>query len=170
MQDLPEDYVLAGQISGLFGVKGWVKVRSWTEPRENILKYSPWLVKTAGGWTELKVAQGNRQGKAVVARLEGYDDRDLSAKLTGCDIAISQQQLPELAGDEYYWNDLIGLQVINQDGVNFGTVRKLIETGSNDVLIVDGDRERLVPYIKGEVIKAINLEEKEIQVDWDPDF
>jgi len=170
MQDLPEDYVLAGQISGLFGVKGWVKIRSWTEPRENILKYSPWLVKTTKGWTELKVEQGNRQGKGVVARLEGYDDRDLSAQLTGCDIAVSQQQLPELAEDEYYWNDLIGLRVINQDGVDFGTVKKLIETGSNDVLIVEGDRERLVPYIKGQVIKAINLEAKEIQVEWDPDF
>ena len=170
MKDLPEDYILAGQISSLFGVKGWVKVRSWTEPRENIIKYSPWLVKTAEGWKEMKVAQGNRQGKTVVVRLEGYEDRDQSAKLTGCEIAISQQQLPELAENEFYWNDLIGLKVINQNGVDFGSVEKLIETGSNDVLIVNGDRERLIPYIMGQVIKAINLETKEIQVDWDPDF
>jgi 16S rRNA processing protein RimM len=170
MQVMSEDIVLVGQVSGLFGVKGWVKVYSYTEPRENIVKYSPWLLKTDKGWTEIKLVQGKRQGKGVIASLQGYADPDSSSRLIGCNIGLRRDQLPELGSDEYYWNDLIGLQVINQDGFELGRVERLIETGSNDVLVLQGDRERLVPYIKGQVIKHIDLDQKIIQVDWDPDF
>jgi len=169
-QDCPEDYVLVGQISGLHGVKGWVKVYSYTDPRENIIQYSPWLVRTDKGWQEINLDQGRRQGKGIVAQLDSYTDRDLSAKLIDCDIALHKDQLPQLDENEYYWNDLIGLQVINQDKIEFGIVERLIETGSNDVLIVKGDRERLIPYIRQQVVKNIDLDSGMIQVDWDPDF
>jgi len=169
-QDCPEDYVIVGQISGLFGVKGWVKVYSYTDPRENIIQYSPWFVRTPNGWQEIKLDQGRRQGKSVVALLDGYTDRDISAQLINCDIALHKDQLPQLDSNEYYWNDLIGLQVINQDKIEFGIVKRLVETGSNDVLIVEGDCERLIPYIREQVIKSIDLESGIIQVDWDPDF
>ncbi len=170
MQDLSEDIVLLGQVSGLFGVKGWVKVFSYTEPRENIVQYSPWLVKTDKGWKQIKLNQGKRQGKSVIASLQGYDDPDSASTLIGCDIGMRREQLPALTDDEFYWNDLVGLTVINQDGIELGQVQRLIETGSNDVLVVQGDRERLVPYIKEQVIKHIDLEQKLIRVDWDPEF
>ena len=167
---MSEDIVLVGHVSGLFGVQGWVKVFSYTEPRENIVNYSPWLLKTDKGWTETKLIQGKRQGKGVIASLQGYADPDSSSRLIGCDIGLRREQLPELGKDEYYWNDLIGLQVINQDGIELGRVERLIETGSNDVLVLQGDCERLVPYIKGQVVKQIDLDQKLIRVDWDPDF
>ncbi len=170
MQDMSEDIVLVGQVSGLFGVKGWVKVFSYTEPRENIVQYSPWLIQTDEGWIEIKLIQGKRQGKGVIASLQGYTDPDSSSRLIGCDIGLRRQQLPELDSDEYYWNDLIGLRVITLDGVELGRVERLIETGSNDVLVVQDERERLVPYIRGQVIKNIDLDQKLIRVDWDPDF
>lgn len=170
MQDDTEDIVLVGQVSGLFGLKGWVKVFSYTQPRENIIEYNPWLIKTGKGWIEIQVEQAQKHGKGIIASLQQYSDPETSSQLMGCDIGLRRTQLPELSEDEYYWNDLIGLQVINQEGVNLGVVERLIETGSNDVLIVQGDRERLVPYIRGQVVKNISLNDKLIQVDWDPDF
>jgi len=170
MQDTPNDYVIVGHVSGLFGVNGWVKVFSYTQPRENIIQFSPWILGTVDGWNEVKLEQGRRQGKGVVAKLGSYDDRDAASKLIGNEIALRQEQLPRLAENEFYWNDLTGLQVINQDEINFGVVERLIETGSNDVMIVSGDHERLVPYIWGQVIRDIDLEEEVIRVDWDPDF
>ncbi|NOY66691.1 MAG: ribosome maturation factor RimM [Gammaproteobacteria bacterium] len=169
-QDNPEGYVIVGQISGLHGVKGWVKVYSYTDPRENIIQYSQWFLRSAEGWQEIKLEEGRRQGKGVVAKLEGYIDRDMSAQLIDRDIALLKDQLPQLEKNEYYWNDLIGCKVINQDKTEFGIVERMIETGSNDVLIVKGDRERLIPYIRGQVIKNIDLDSSIIQVDWDPDF
>jgi len=170
MQDVSEDIVLVGQVSGLFGLKGWVKVFSYTQPRENIIEYNPWLFKTDKGWVEIQVEQAQKHGKGIIASLQHYSDPETSSRLIGCDIALHRSQLPALTEDEYYWNDLIGLQVVNQEGIDLGVVDRLIETGSNDVLIVQGDRERLVPYIKDQVIKNIDLNEKLIQVDWDPDF
>jgi len=169
-QECPENYVIVGQVSGLFGVKGWVKVYSYTEPRENIIQYSPWFVKSADGWSEIKLQQGKRQGKGVVALLDGYVDRDSSAELIGCEIALQKDQLPKLDKNEYYWNDLVGLKVVNQDQIEFGVVDHLIETGSNDVLIVKGERERLIPYIWDQVVRKVDLDNRLIQVDWDPDF
>jgi 16S rRNA processing protein RimM len=90
--------------------------------------------------------------------------------LIGCDIALYRQQLPELEAGDYYWSDLIGLRVLNLDGVDLGQVERLIETGANDVLVLQGERERLIPYLKDQVIKQINLDDKVIQVDWDPEF
>ena len=170
MSDVPADIVLVGQVSALFGIKGWVKIFSYTQPRDNILQYNPWLINTGHDWVEIKLEEGRQQGKGVIAHLDGYDEPAKSSQLIGCDIGLRHEQLPELNEDEYYWNDLIGLQVINQDKVDLGVVKRMIETGSNDVLIVQGDRERLIPYIKEQVIKYIDLDEKLIQVDWDPDF
>ena len=170
MPDVPADIVLVGQVSALFGIKGWVKIFSYTQPRDNILQYNPWLIKTGADWVEVRLEEGRQQGKGVIARLEAYDSPEQSSRLIGCDIGLRQAQLPSLSEDEYYWNDLIGMQVINQDKVDLGIVKRMIETGSNDVLIVQGDSERLIPYIKEQVIKNIDLDEKIIQVDWDPDF
>ena len=170
MQDVSEDIVLVGEVSGLFGLKGWVKVFSYTQPRENIIEYNPWWLKTDRGWTEIQVEQAQKHGKGIIASLHEYTDPELSSRLIGCDIGLHKSQLPALQKDEFYWNDLIGCQVVNQEGLNLGVVERLIETGSNDVLVVQGESECLVPYIKDQVIKNIDLDKKLIQVDWDPDY
>lgn len=163
-------YIDVGEISGVFGVKGWVKVFSFTELRENILDYSPWLLKKGESLTEVEVIDGKLQGKAVVAHLKGFDDRDAAAGLIGSKIQIEKSLLPDTKDGEYYWHDLIGLKVQNLDGVEFGIVDSMLETGANDVVVVKGDRERLIPFVQPQTIVNINLDEGIMQVDWDADF
>jgi 16S rRNA processing protein RimM len=165
-----EEFVVMGRIAGLYGVKGWVKVFSETEPRDNILEYSPWYLKISGNWVEMEPAEGRIHGNGVVARMEGYTDRDQAARLVGVEIAIHRDQLPEIEDGEYYWSDLIGLKVVNTAGVELGQVDHLLETGANDVLIVKGERERLIPYTPGQAVVKVDLEAGLLTVEWDADF
>jgi 16S rRNA processing protein RimM len=162
--------ISVGKISGVFGVKGWVKVFSFTDPRENILTYSPWLLQKGDQIKTVNVVDGQLQGKTIVAQLAGIDDRDQAASLMGWDIFITQDQLPKAAKGEYYWSDLIGLQVETIDGVQLGAVDSLLETGANDVIIVQGERERVIPFLQGRTIIKVDLDAGKIIVDWDPDF
>jgi 16S rRNA processing protein RimM len=164
------DPVVLGRISGLFGVAGWVRIFSHTSPRENILSYSPWYLLRGGRWERLGLEEGRRQGRSVVARLSGCADRDQAALLVGCDIAVRRDQLPEAGEDEYYWTDLEGLRVRTVDGVDLGVVDHLFETGANDVVVVRGDRERLIPYLWDRVVRSVDLEAGEMTVDWDPEL
>ncbi len=162
--------IVVGQIAGLYGVRGWVKVFSYTEPRQAIVGYFPWQVEVVGCWREMRVAEGRRHGKGVVVRLEGCDDRDMATTLLGSDIAISRFQLPDTAAGEYYWSDLVGLTVVTLDGMELGEIRNLMETGANDVLVVQGERERLIPCLFGNVVVEVDLEHQLMRVDWDPEF
>ena len=165
------DYLNAGEISGVFGVKGLVKVFSFTEPRENILRYSPWLLQKNNQTREIKVSGGQRQGNTVVAELDGVADRDAALALMGWKILISKKQLPKPKPGEYYWADLVGLKVETQAGVTLGVVDHLLETGANDVLVVlDGETERLIPFIQQQTVLKIDLDAGLMIVDWDPDF
>lgn len=165
------DYLNAGKISGVFGVKGAVKVFSHTEPRENILRYSPWILQKNDLHTEIKVVSGQRHGNNVIAELEGIEDRDTALALIGAEIFIRRQQLPKPKPGEYYWSDLIGLAVENAAGIPLGKVDHLLETGANDVLVVkDGDRERLIPFLQQHTVLQIDLDAGLMIVDWDPDF
>lgn len=165
-----EQLINVGKVSGVFGVKGWVRIFSFTNSRENILNYSPWLLKKGSEARLVKVIDGILHGKAVVAQLDGINDRDLAANLMGWNIFISPDQLPKVAIDEYYWHDLIGLSVETNLGVSLGVVDSLLETGANDVLIVKGERERAIPFIQGQTIINIDLENRRVIVDWEPDF
>ena len=165
------DIVALGHINGLHGVSGWVKVFSDTSPRDNILSYSPWLIRQPGKeWRPITVTSGRKQGKGIVAHLQGYDDRETARLLMGYEIAVYRKQLAALEQDEYYWADLQGLTVTTLDGQTLGTVDHLFETGANDVLVVTGERERLIPFIQGQTIMNIDLQAGTMQVDWDPDF
>jgi len=159
-----------GRISGVFGVKGWIKVFSFTDIRENILNYSPWLLKKDSETRSVDVVDGKLQGKAVVAQLDGVTDRDQAASLMGWDIFITPDQLPKAAKNEYYWSDLIGLAVETNQGVQLGIVDSLLETGANDVVIVKGERERVIPFLQGQTIINVDLDAGKMVVDWDPDF
>lgn len=170
MSDTDRHYIVLGQINGLHGVKGWVKVFSHTEPRENILTYKTWYLKRGDAWQPWEIVAGRRQGKTVVAQLQGIDDRDKAAALLGTEIAIKRDQLPPTEADEYYWTDLEGLTVRNLEGEELGTVSHLFATGANDVMVVQGERERMIPFIQGDYIKSVDLETGIIEVDWDSEF
>lgn len=170
MQQLTDSEPLVlGRISGLYGVRGWVKVHSYTEPREAILKYGSWLLEQDGVWRETSVAEGRKQGKTVVARLDAVTDRDMATAFVGMTIGVARSDLPETDSGEYYWTDLEGLQVIHQDGRILGKVAYLLATGANDVLVIQGDQEVLVPFVKDEVIKGVDLATGIISVDWEWD-
>lgn len=162
--------ITLGKISGVFGVKGWVKVFSYTEQREGILEYNPWFLRIGGEWQAYPLKTGQLQGKAIIASLEGVEQREQAETLRGCEVAVPREQLQELRQGEYYWTDLEGMEVVTVTGIGLGRVDSLFETGSNDVLVVCGDRERLVPWIMGDVIRSVSLEDKRILVEWDPEF
>ncbi|HLU61448.1 MAG TPA: ribosome maturation factor RimM [Gammaproteobacteria bacterium] len=162
--------IVLGRVTGLFGVRGWVKVFSNTQPREGIANYSPWQLRLGNEWRSFVVEQGQSQGKGVIVKLEGVDDRDAAAALMGADIAIWREQLPPPAEGEIYWADLEGLEVVTVAGQALGRVSHLLETGANDVLVVRGERERLIPFVRGQVVTEIDLDGGRLVVDWDPDF
>ena len=162
--------VEVGEIVGAFGVLGWVKIRSFTDPPANILKYIPWALGSSEAPRSARLVEGRPQGAAVVARLEGVEDRDQAIALKGTRILVPRQCFPEASPGTYYWADLIGLDVVTVAGVALGKVRGLLETGANDVLDVKGDRDRLIPFVVGEFVKNVDLAESRITVDWDPEF
>jgi 16S rRNA processing protein RimM len=145
-------------------------VRSYTEPPEEILRLRPWLVGGPQGWRPATVLVGRVQGKGIVARLDLWADRDGVGKWLGADIAVRRSQLPPTRPGEYYWTDLLGLEVVTREGVSLGRVASLMETGANDVMIVQGERERLIPFVMEQVILEVDLERGNIRVDWDPEF
>ncbi len=165
------ELISVGEISGVFGIKGWVKVFSLTSPRENILNYSSWVLKKENEVKEVSLINGKRQGKSIVACIAGISDRDEATAYSGWKIFIKKNQLPEPEEGEYYWADLVGLQVETGLGVSLGKVDHLIETGANDVLVIKNEgEERLIPFLQEQVIKKIDLANKIMIVEWDPDF
>ncbi|CAK0769694.1 Ribosome maturation factor RimM [Gammaproteobacteria bacterium] len=165
-----EQYVTVGRITGVFGVRGWVKVQSYTSPRDNLLNYRPWLVAHLGGLHERVLLAGQSHRKGLVALLDGCTDPTTALPLVGCEVVVRREVLPPPEDGEYYWADLIGLRVFTLQGVDLGQVDSLIETGANDVLVVRGERERLVPYLSGSVIREVDLAGSRLVVDWDPEF
>ena len=158
-----------GRVVGLFGVRGWIKVHSYTEPREAILDYAGWKLAQEDGWRPVRLAEGKRHGKSVIAKLRGYDDRDAAATLVGADIGVERDAMPELDDGEYYWADLEGMTVIHKDGTTLGRVAYVMATGANDVLVTDGPDEKLIPFVRDRVILDVDLDERVISVDWEWD-
>lgn len=161
--------VVLGSIGGPYGTRGWVKIHSATDPPENILRYSPWQVGRDGRWSRVGVAEGRLQGRGVIARLDGCGHRGDASGYRGCEIAVERSQLPEAEEDEYYWADLVGLRVVTAGGVDLGEVGRMMETGANDVLVVHGDVERLIPFLLGTVVRSVDIGGGTIVVDWHPD-
>ncbi|HEX2138744.1 MAG TPA: ribosome maturation factor RimM [Woeseiaceae bacterium] len=164
--------VILGRISGLFGVRGWIKVFSYTEPREALLDYKEWLVGETGAWRPVTVAEAKTHGQGLVARLAGTEDRDTAAGYIGADIAVARERLPETEQGEYYWADLEGLEVRHRDGRVLGRLSRMLATGAHDVMEVrrEGqEREILVPFVPDDVVLAVNLEKGVIDVDWEWD-
>ena len=142
---------------------------SYTQPREAILDYDRWYLKRKGEWQATAISEGKRHGKTVIAHFEGVDDRDEAAAFINCEIAIERDALPEAEDGSYYWADLEGLRVVHRDGTELGRVAYLMETGANDVLVTEGERERLIPFVADKVILDVDLDEGVISVDWEWD-
>lgn len=164
--------VTLGRISGLYGVRGWVKVFSYTEPREALLDYKEWLVGGPGAWTPVTVTEARAHGQTLVARLADTEDRDVAAAYVGSDVAVPRERLPETEEGEYYWADLEGLEVRHRDGRILGRVTRMFATGAHDVMEIRPEaqgREILVPFVPGDVVLAVDLDNGVIDVDWEWD-
>lgn len=169
------EYILLGNVSGVHGLKGWLKVFSHTSPRLKITEYSQWLLKkNSEDWKAYKVLKGKRQGKNIIVQLEGVDNRNQVESLVGAEIAIYSEQLESLSDDEYYWRDLLGLSVETKEGVSLGKLDWIFNSGSNDVLVVkEGGakkKERMLPFLFKDVVLSIDLDNSLMVVDWDPEF
>jgi 16S rRNA processing protein RimM len=164
----PDRQVVIGRITGIFGVRGWVRVFSYTDPLANILRYGPWQLGAAGD--SRAVLDGQLHGKGVVAQLAGISDRDQARALIGLEIRVPRERFPAAPADEYYWSDLIGLEVVTLAGEVLGQVTELQQTGAHDVLVVTGERRRLLPFVMGRVIRTVDLASGRIVVDWDAGF
>ncbi|MGQ0657660.1 MAG: ribosome maturation factor RimM [Chromatiales bacterium] len=165
-----ERYVILGKVSGMFGVRGWVRVYSYTRPPFNILNYTPWYLCVAGDWRELAPVEGRMHGKGVIARLADIEGREAARALLGAAIAIRRRQLHALGGGEHYHIDLIGLRVFNREGIELGRVQRLMETGADDVLVVKGEQEYLIPLVAGVHVLEIDEAADRIEVDWGEDY
>lgn len=162
-------WVTVGRISGVFGVKGWLKVQSYTEPRANIVGFDVWTLRMSGAERLFEVEDGQGQAGKVAAKLRGIDDPDRAREWVGADIVIERERLPKTQTDEFYWTDLEGLEVRTTAGLTLGRVAHLLATGANDVLVLDGTPERLIPFVLGSVVKHVDLEAGSIVVDWAAD-
>ena len=172
----PTEETVLGRITSVFGVKGWVRIYSYTDPIGNILDYGQWHLVRDGERQTVELQSGKAHGKGLIAKIKGYDTPEEVRALCGSEIRLGVDQLPELPEGEYYWHQLEGLTVVTADGQRLGKVSHLMETGSNDVMVVVPDREsldgrkRLVPYLPGEYVNKVDLAAGRIEVDWDPEF
>lgn len=172
----PETLLKVGHINSPYGIKGWVWVFALTEPLSNIFAYSPWYIRRGGRFEAVDVADWREQGKGVVARLKGCDDRNGAEDLRNIEIYVPKDALPELDDGDYYWSDLEDQDVWTVSGVFLGRVHGMMETGSNDVLVVkpcEGSidrQERLIPWLPEQVVTRVDQTTRRITVDWDPDF
>ena len=166
--------VIIGRISGVHGVSGWLKVFSYTAPRDNIFLYQPWLLGEDGkdtdtAWTEAEYDECGSRGKTLVVKFPGVEDREAAGRFVGRPLAVQRNRLPEPASGEYYWADLMQMEVVTRTGKRLGRVVDMLETGANDVLVVEGDKRRSIPFVMGEVIRRVDLDDARITVEWEWD-
>jgi 16S rRNA processing protein RimM len=165
--------VVLGRVSGLYGIKGWIRVHSYTEPREALLGYRHWLLRADSGWAEKDLAEGRRHGKSLVARLADTEDRNAAAPWIGADIAVPRDSMPEAGEGQYYWADLEGLQVRHRDGRVLGRVASMLATGANDVMVVQAsgaaEHEILIPFVPEVYVLRVDVAGGVIDVDWEWD-
>lgn len=165
-----------GRFGKVYGLKGWIRLNSYTNPADSICAYDTLTARIGDNWTQLALEEFRPQGKGLIVHIKGYDDPETARLLTGKGIWIESSELPALPEGEFYWHQLLGLQVVNQQGVNFGKVTEMLETGANDVLVVEAtadsidQRQRLIPYLPGRVVQQVNLVDGWIRVNWEADY
>ncbi|MCZ6476384.1 MAG: ribosome maturation factor RimM [Gammaproteobacteria bacterium] len=170
MSGAPRKLVTLGRVNGLLGVKGWLKIYSYTDPRDSIVGFSTWVLRTGDDEQTVELEDGRKHGRTVVVKLKAIDDRDQAEALVGADIAVERDALAPCDPGEYYWTDLEGSTVVTAQGESLGRLDHLFETGGHDVMVVIGDRRRLIPFVQEKVVREVRLEQHIIVVDWDPTF
>ncbi len=168
-----EHSLIVGRISGVYGVRGWLKIISYTRPKENIFTYSPWLIHVNNAWKEIGVDESQQRGERLLVKMSGIDNPEEARRYIHCDLAVAREQLPPLTEGEFYWHDLIGLEVLNQDEISLGKIRDIAETGANDVLVISGTGDNkvriLIPLVMDIYVKQVDLIAKKMHVDWQID-
>lgn len=170
MSGAPRKLVILGRVNGLLGVKGWLKIYSYTDPRDSIVDFSTWVLRTGNDEQTVELEDGRKHGRTVVVKLKAIDDRDQAGALVGAEIAVERDALAPCDAGEYYWTDLEGSTVVTAQGESLGRLDHLFETGGHDVMVVIGDRRRLIPFVQEKVVREVRLEQHIIVVDWDPAF
>lgn len=175
MRAVEEKFVILGYVSGVYGIKGWIKVFSYTEPRDNIVGFRQWRLSAADPAAlkerVVEVEAGGLHGKQVIAKLVGVDDRDQAAELIGSEIAVPRSALPACDDETYYWADLIGLSVRNEAGEVLGVVERMLETGAHDVMVLNGDGGgRMIPFVMGRIVQDVDLAKGVITVKWESSY
>jgi 16S rRNA processing protein RimM len=161
--------VILGRIAAPYGVKGWVRVHPSDPASGNLLRFRYWWLGEGQQWDERQVLQSRVHGAAVVAQVAGTEDRDAAVRLCGRQVAVPRSALPAAGKDEFYWADLLGLEAVDGTGESLGRVVRIFETGANDVLVVQGERERLIPFVAA-VVKEVDLANGVIRLDWGVDY
>lgn len=174
---VPEYPIVMGKMGSTYGIRGWLKVFPSTENAESIFDYQPWFIFKEGEWRYIELEGWKHHGKNLIIKVSGIDDREAASLLTNFEIFVNSAKLPSLDAGDYYWKDLIGCRVVTTSGYELGKVVDMMETGSNDVMVVKanlkdafGVKERLLPFLNGQVIKRIDLSTQFIEVDWEPGF
>jgi len=172
-----ENQITLGKVGAVYGIKGWLRIHSFTDEPDAILDYFPWSLKLGNNTRTVDVTDWRKHNKGLIVKVDGIDDRDDAQALVGSEILISENSLPELSQGDYYWRDLIGMAVVTTKGYDLGVVSDMLETGANDVLVVKANlndgfskKERLIPYLLEQVVESVSIENKQICVDWDPGF
>ncbi|HCM46960.1 ribosome maturation factor RimM [Colwellia sp. 75C3] len=172
-----EKQIILGKVGAVYGIKGWLKIHSFTDETEAILDYFPWSLKLGNNTQTVEITDWRKHNKVLIVKVAGIDDRDEAQALVGSEILTNEAALPELSQDDFYWRDLIGMSVVTNKGYDLGVVTDMMETGANDVLVVKANlkdgfskKERLIPYLFEQVIESVSIENKQICVDWDPGF
>ena len=172
-----ENQIILGKVGAVYGIKGWLRIHSFTDETDAILDYFPWSLKLGNNTRTVDVTDWRKHNKGLVVKVAGIDDRDDAQALVGSEILTNESALPELSKGDYYWRDLIGMAVVTTKGYDLGVVSDMLETGANDVLVVKANlndgfskKERLIPYLFEEVVESVSIENKQICVDWDPGF
>lgn len=166
---VPAREIALGRITSVFGVRGEIRIESWTDPPTAIFRYQPWTLVRDGVAARMAGVRGRVHGEALVATIPGLADRDGAVSWVGYEIRIARSALPPAKPGEYYWVDLEGLSVVNMQAVAFGKVDHLFDTGANHVLVVRGERERLIPFVEPYLL-SVDFQTQTIVVDWDADF
>ena len=168
---------VVGKLGSTYGIRGWLRIYSSTEQAESIVEYQPWFLKIKGEWQPTELENWRHHNHEIIVKLKGVDDREAAQILANVEIGVDLSVFPELEEGDYYWHDLIGCSVVNLEGYTMGTVTEMMETGSNDVLVVKantkdafGKQERLIPFLYEQVVKRVDLTTKTIEVDWDAGF
>lgn len=172
-----EQQITLGKMGAVYGIKGWLKIHSFTDEPDAILDYFPWSLKLGNNVQTVEITDWRKHNKGLIVKVAGIDDRDEAQAFVGSEILTSEAALPELPQGDFYWRDLIGLSVVTNKGYDLGIVTDMMETGANDVLVVKANlndgfskKERLIPYLFEQVIESVSIENKQICVDWDPGF